>query len=118
MSKRSDGEYLNDISEAFKRILSYTEKLSYQDFFKDIKTQDAVVRNLEIVGEAVKKVSSGLRQEHKSVAWSDWAKVRDKLIHHYFGVNLDIVWGIIEESLPEFSSQINKILEQYRGTSS
>ena len=110
MSKRSDQEFLSDMQEAIKRIESYTNDMDYAKFMKDIKTQDAVVRNLEIIGEAVKNISQGLQTKHKEVVWKDLAKVRDKLIHHYFGVNLDIVWGIIEESLPQVSLQINQIL--------
>ena len=110
MSKRSDAEYLNDIREAINRLQAYTKDLDYPKFVKDIKTQDAVVRNLEIIGEAVKNISRGLQSKHKEVAWKDLAQVRDKLIHHYFGVNFDIVWGIIEDSLPKIFIQINQIL--------
>ncbi len=112
MSKRSDKEFLSDIQEAIKRIQSYTQGLDYAKFSKDLKTQDAVVRNLEIIGEAVKNISKGLQVRYKEVAWKDLAKVRDKLIHHYFGVNFDIVWGIIEDSLPQISLQIDQILRK------
>ena len=114
MSKRSDKEFLSDIQEAVKRIRLYTDNMDYAKFSKDLKTQDAVVRNLEIVGEAIKNISEGLQTKHKEVAWKDLAKVRDKLIHHYFGVNFDIVWGIIEDSLPQISLQIGKILSKIK----
>ena len=110
MSRRSDIEFLSHIQEAVKRIQSYTRDLDYAKFSKDLKTQDAVVRNLEIIGEAVKNISRGLQSKHKEVVWKDLAKVRDKLIHHYFGVNFDIVWNIIEDSLPAISTQIDRIL--------
>ena len=111
MSKRGDMESLSDILEALHRIDRYAKLMTSQKFMKDIKTQDAVVRNLEIIGEATKNISRNLKEKYPYVAWSDLSKVRDKLIHHYFGVNLDIVWGIVEESLPELLSQINKIVE-------
>lgn len=110
MSRRGDEELLCDIQEAVKRILNYTKNIDYQKFSRDIKTQDAVVRNLEIIGEASKNISRSLSNQYAQIAWSDLARVRDKLIHHYFGVNLDIVWNIIEEFLPEIVVQIEKIL--------
>jgi uncharacterized protein with HEPN domain len=77
----------------------------------DIKTQDAVVRNLEIIGEAIKNISKGLKKKYPQIPWKDLSGVRDKLIHHYFGVNLDIVWNIVKEELPEVISQIEEILK-------
>lgn len=112
MSKRSDFDLLLDIQEAIKRILEYGQEMSSIKFMEDIKTQDAVVRNLEIIGEASKNISSDLKNKYHKIAWSDLAKVRDKLIHHYFGVNLDIVWDIIEESLPQLSRQVQEILDK------
>lgn len=110
MSKRGDTAYLQDIREALARIQNYVKGLNYEEFVKDIKTQDAVVRNLEIIGEAVKNVSKTLKGQYKNVAWREWAKVRDKLIHHYFGVNLDIVWSIVHESVLGLSKSIGGIL--------
>ncbi|MBI5149727.1 MAG: DUF86 domain-containing protein [Candidatus Omnitrophica bacterium] len=110
MSKRGDEELLRDIQEAIKRTLGYTKNIDYPKFTLDIKTQDAVIRNLEIIGEASKNISKNLTSKHPQMAWNDLAKVRDKLIHHYFGVNLDIVWNIIEESLPKISVQIEEII--------
>lgn len=112
MSKRNDQESLVDIQEAIQRIQDYVRNIDRVQFMKDLKTQDAVVRNLEIIGEAVKNVSKSLQSKHKDIAWKDLAKVRDKLVHHYFGVNFDIVWNIIEESLPKIAIQINKILSE------
>lgn len=112
MSKRIDTEFLSDIHEAVKRIVEYGSGLSYEAFLKDTKTQDAVIRNFEIIGEATKGLSVHLKQRYPHVQWSDVAKMRDKLIHHYFGVNIDVVWDIIEESLPEFYLQIEDILKK------
>ncbi len=91
MSKRRDSDYLNDIQEAIHRILTYTAGLTYQQFMGDIKTQDAVVRNLEIIGEATKKLSMHIRRSYPKVPWKDMMGMRDKMIHYYFGINYEIV---------------------------
>ena len=109
MSKREDTEFLNDMLEAINRINVYTEKISYKKFLQDIKTQDAVVRNLEIIGEAVKGVSKDFKEKYSRIPWKQLAGVRDRLIHQYFGVNYDIVWGIIKEGLFDLIKEIEKI---------
>ena len=110
MSKRRDWNFLNDIREAIQRILTYTAGLTYQQFMEDIKTQDAVVRNLEIIGEAAKNLSANLRKSHSGVPWKDLMGMRDKMIHHYFGVNYEIVWTIAKEELAGLLPQIERIL--------
>lgn len=100
MSDRRDAEFLDDISEAIGRVSSYIKGLTYEGFLDDTKTQDAVVRNLEIIGEATKNLSEDVKYEHPSIPWRNMAAIRDRLIHHYFGVNLDIVWEIVTEELP------------------
>lgn len=100
MSRRSDIDCIHDMLEAARRADGYCEGLQYDDFMRDIKTQDAVVRNLEILGEAAKGVSMGLRKRYDSLPWSSVAGMRDRLIHGYFGVNLDIVWDVVKNDLP------------------
>jgi uncharacterized protein with HEPN domain len=112
MSKRKDLELLNDIHEAIKRINAYCQSIDSTIFMEDTKTQDAVIRNFEIIGEAAKNISKDFKSSHSEIPWQDLAKVRDKLIHHYFGVNLDIVWGIFEDSLPEVDKQIRNLLKE------
>ncbi len=112
MSKRSDADYLADILEATERILSYCQGFNYDAFMKDRIVQDAVVRNFEIIGEASKNISRESSQKYPQIPWNDFAKVRDKLIHHYFGVNLDIVWSIIETSLPQLRKHLTEILNK------
>ena len=109
MSKRGDSEHTNDIKEAVKRIGAYTKGLSYQKFLKDVKTQDAVVRNLEIIGEAAKNISSDFKRKNKNIEWKNIAGMRDKLIHEYFGVNWEIVWNVIKEKIPQLKNQIRNI---------
>ena len=111
MSERADVEFLADTKEAVLRINAYTQDLSYEQFLEDKKTQDAVVRNLEIIGEAAKNISEELKKKYPQIRWKELAGVRDKLIHHYFGVNFDIVWNIVKQELPELLSQLEEILK-------
>jgi uncharacterized protein with HEPN domain len=110
MSKRRDQDYLGDICEAIQRIAAYTADLTYERFMEDPKTQDAVVRNLEVIGEATKNLSGHLRRTCPQIPWKDLAGVRDKLIHHYFGISYEIVWKIAKEELPGLLPQIEDIL--------
>ncbi|HQR35135.1 MAG TPA: DUF86 domain-containing protein [Blastocatellia bacterium] len=82
MSERSDRDFVQDIQEASRRIAAYTAQISYEDFLADTKTQDAVVRNLEIIGEATKNLSEDLRNQHSEIPWKSLAGMRDKVIHH------------------------------------
>jgi len=79
---------------------------------KDTKTQDAVIRNMEILGEAAKNLSEDFRAAHPNVPWKNMAGARDRLIHHYFGVNLDIVWQIVSTELSKVNEKILKINEE------
>lgn len=110
MSDRSDGPLLQDIREAARRISVYTAEMNYADFRSDVKTQDAVIRNLEIIGEASKNLSKHLRSLYPDVQWSQMARLRDRLIHHYSGVNLDVVWEIVSSELPNLALWIEIIL--------
>lgn len=112
MPDRTEREFLADIKEAIHRILSYSENFDFEKFLTDTKTQDAVVRNIEIIGEAVKNLSDDFRNRYPDVPWKNIAGMRDKLIHHYFGVNIDIIWDIVEIELPKLEKQINKILNE------
>jgi len=89
--QRRDREYLTDMVEAMRRIRVYTEGVTYEQFLKDTKTQYAVIRNLEVIGEAAKKVSSSLKSSYPQLPWRSMVRMRDKVIHHYFGINYDIV---------------------------
>lgn len=112
MSKRGDLECLTDIREAIARIEQYTAGLDYQAFLADTKTQDAVVRNLEILGEAAKNLSADFRKKHKNIEWKSIAGTRDRLVHDYFGVNWDIVWNVIAEKLRPLRNQIEILLRE------
>ncbi len=101
MPERSDTRLLcADIAEAVERILSYTSEMTYSEFISDIRTQDAVIRNLEILGEAVKNLPPSFTEQYPEVPWRFIAGMRDKLIHHYFGVSLEIVWETAQSDIP------------------
>lgn len=101
MSDRTDQAFLLDIWEAIRRIRAYVTGLDFDSFAQDVKTQDAVIRNLEVLGEATKNLSDELRATHSCVPWKSMAAARDRLIHHYFGINLDIVWQIVSVEVPK-----------------
>ncbi len=101
------------IRDAIQRILDYTTE-GKDFFFTDLKTQDAVVRNLEIMGEAVKNISESLKDNHPDVPWRQIAGMRDKVIHEYFGVNLQLVWEAVERNLRHLKEKIEAILQELR----
>jgi len=109
--------YLCDILEAIKKIEHYTKNLSSKKFSRNSLVIDAVVRNLEIIGEAVKKIPPDVKREHPSVEWRKFAGLRDILIHEYFGINLEIVWDICVHKLPSLKVSVQGILKESRDMS-
>lgn len=114
MSKiRRDHDFLEDIEDAIGRILEYTRGMNWDGYLRDYKTQDAVVRNLEVIGEATKNLSDDFQGQHPDIPWQDMAGTRDRLTHHYFGINLEIVWQIIKQDLPGLKSQIEQVIHEF-----
>lgn len=116
MSKRRDWNFLHDIREAIQRILTYTAGLTYEQFMGDSKTQDAVVRNLEVIGEATKNLTANLRKTQPQLPWKDLMGMRDKMIHHYFGINYEIVWTIVKEELAGILPYLEEMLVKTQHT--
>jgi uncharacterized protein with HEPN domain len=112
MSQRPDELCLKDIQHAIERATRYTAGMSLAQFMLDDKTQDSVIRNLEIIGEATKLLTPELRTQHPDIPWRAMAGMRDRLIHDYFGVNLDIVWQVVTKELPTVYTQIQAIQKQ------
>ena len=109
---RDSRVYLEDILEATRKITSYTANLSQAVFVEDEKTFDAVVRNLEVIGEAVKKLPEDLRAQHPSLEWKKMAGLRDILIHEYFGLDSEIVWDIVKNKVPTLNQAVRAMLNQ------
>ena len=109
---KEDRIYLLHIRDALERICSYTAE-GKQAFLVDPRTQDAVIRNLEVVGEAVKNLSERLKTHHSAIPWKRIAGMRDKMIHEYFGVNLQLVWDAIEQEVPRLQQKIAAILREW-----
>lgn len=105
-------EFLRHIFEETQFIIVNSGGISKEDLLDDEVLKRAIVRSLEIIGEAAKKVDEDIRNKYSSVAWSSMAKMRDKLIHHYFGVDYDIVMDVVMNKIPELHYQIQQILEE------
>ena len=115
MSKRGDPEYLKDILEAIYRIQTFIQGLDQEELLNDLKTQDAVLRNLEIIGEAVKNISPKLKEKYSDTDWKKIGGMRDKIIHLYFGVNWDIVLDVVYNKLPKLEKNIESCLKDLEG---
>ena len=107
--KRDYRVYLEDILESILKIEDYTAGISKEQFKKDTQVQDAVMRRLEIIGEAVKNIPDNLRNKYPLVPWKNIAGLRDILIHSYFGVQLDRIWKVVTDDLSEIKTQILSI---------
>jgi len=107
--QRDERLYLTDIRDAIQKVLDYTAG-GRDAFLSDPKTQDAVVRNIEIMGEAVKSVSDATRMAHPEIPWRDISDMRNKAIHDYFRVDLRVVWDVVERDLPALRQQIEVLL--------
>ncbi|MBI5555312.1 MAG: DUF86 domain-containing protein [Elusimicrobia bacterium] len=109
--KREIGDYLQDIIEAIEKAEIFVKGMTYERFLKDEKTIYAVVRTLEIVGEAVKNIPQERRKKYSAIPWKDMAGMRDKLIHEYFGVKTELLWRAVKNELPPISLLCKKMLK-------
>ncbi len=109
---KGDRVYLEHIRDAIADILSYTNS-GRDAFVSDRMRQDATLRKLEVIGQAVKNLSDGCKAHQPEIPWKQIAGLRDKVIHDYFGVNLEIVWGVVERELPKLQRAINELLASH-----
>jgi len=112
MSKRDAKLYIEDIMEALEKIERYTNGLSFEDFAASPQVIDAVVRNFEIIGEAVNNIPNEVAAAHPDIPWEKMVSMRNKVIHEYFGIDEEIVWKTIHEDLPVFQERIVKMLKE------
>lgn len=104
-----DGDYLEHIRDAITRISRYLAGKIEADFLGDELVQDGVIRNLEIIGEAVTKLSPELKARYADVPWGEISGMRNRLIHGYISVNLEIVWSTVQKVVPDFFGKITDI---------
>jgi len=108
--KREAGDYIEDIISAMDKAMDFVKNISYEEFTRDDKTVFAVVRALEIIGEAAKNIPDDIRKNYPLIPWKDMAGMRDKVIHEYFGIKLSIVWRAVKEEIPPLKPIFEKIL--------
>jgi uncharacterized protein with HEPN domain len=114
MPKREDFLLLNDIVLSGEKIFNYTGKISFESFLENAMMIDAVVRNLEIIGEASKMVSEETKSAQPEIEWRRMAQFRDVLIHDYFGIEYEIVWDVLKNHLPPNIDFIRQIIDNAR----
>ncbi len=112
--KRQYAFFLNDILESMDRIEEFIGDMDLDEFVEDDKTASAVIRKLEIIGEASKNIPKSIMRRYEAVPWKDMARMRDKISHAYFGVDHEIVWKVIKEKLPEIRPLIRRILREMK----
>ncbi len=108
--RKDDTVYLKHIKDAVSKIENYTKGLDYDVFINHSQIQDSVIRQLEIIGEASKRVSISLKERYPNTPWRSMSGMRDKLIHDYFGVDIDAVWYTVKVDIPQLKADVECML--------
>ena len=106
MMEKDNSVFIKDILDSINAIEDFSKDISKDKLESSRLIQSAVVREIQIIGEAVKNISTSFKQEHSEIPWKEIMGTRDKMIHHYFGVDLDILWNIIKKDLPLLKKQL------------
>jgi len=109
--KKDDTVYLRHIIDAFLQIERYTNGVIYEEFLSNSLLQDAVIRQLEVMGEAARNLSADLQNEYPAIPWRQMISLRNRMIHAYFNVNLQIIWEIIQGDIPNLKQDMMRVLE-------
>lgn len=115
MKTGNDRLYLYDIAECCRKIEEYLGDTDKKDFLHNEMLQDAIVRNIDIIGEASKNLSEEIRQNNTHIYWRDIMRMRDKIVHHYFRLNTEIVWQTATQDIPKLKLEIEKLLKTKQG---
>ena len=110
--KKKDIIYIKHIRDAIELISVYTKDLNSTDFNSKVIIQDAVIRRIQVIGEAVKNVSQSFKEKYNEIPWKKIAGMRDKIIHGYFNVDIDIVWKVIVKDIPILKKNIEEIIKK------
>jgi uncharacterized protein with HEPN domain len=111
MMKREYQDFIKDIIDSVQDIEQFIGEMSYDEFIRDKKTLNAVIRSIEIMGEAAKSIPASIQEKNASVPWKKMSGMRDRLIHGYFGIDNEILWKTIKEDLPPLLPIIKKLFE-------
>lgn len=111
MKKREYRDYLHDIMNSVNDIESFVEGMTFEQFEKDRKTLNAVVRSMEIIGEAAKNIPAAMREKYCELPWKNMIGMRNKVIHGYFGVNVKTLWNTVKDDLPPLKQLVQRMLE-------
>ena len=109
--KKDDTVYLRHIIDAFLQIERYTNGVTYEEFLSNSLLQDAVIRQLEVMGEAARNLSADLQNEYPAIPWRQMISLRNRMIHAYFNVNIQIIWEIIQGDIPNLKKDMMRVLE-------
>lgn len=109
MSERSSSLLLGDIIESCSKILTYTDGLTFEEFIQDDKTTDAVIRNFEIIGEATNRLPNEFKDLYPGIDWHKIRGLRNRIVHHYFGIDNSIVWEIVIAYIPQLQAKLKSI---------
>lgn len=112
MNEKTDLSFIEHILDSINAIEEFSKGMTKKELTSDRLKQSAIVREIEIIGEAVKNISNKTKEKHKEVVWKEIVGTRDKMIHHYFGVDMNIIWKIIREDLPELKRQMQDIKKE------
>lgn len=111
--KRAILDYINDILDGMIKAQEFVHGMSYEEFLQEVKTQFAVVRAIEIIGEATKNIPTSVRKKYPQIPWREIAGMRDKIVHEYFGLNLKVIWRTVNEDIPAVKPLFEKLREDY-----